>query len=79
MAKRKAVHAYMDDDPYSALYEFCDEHGISVSTWLQAVAESLPEPSTSLDDETAAISLSAVVERARRLDTNRRRRGRSSK
>lgn len=66
---RKALHAYMSDEAHETWHDYAARMGISVSGLLEALADQ-----GALD--TFAES-SEVVQNARRVDTDRRRRRRA--
>ncbi len=66
---RKALHAYMSDEAHETWHEYAARMGISVSGLLEALADQ-----GALDTFTES---SDVVQNARRVDTDRRRRRRT--
>jgi hypothetical protein len=58
----------MSDEARDRWKRFADHHGVSVSALLEAMAEALPHPPESPE-------LIAVIEEARAIDVERRRRG----
>ena len=63
---RKALHAYMSDEAHETWHDYAARMGVSVSGLLEALADQ-----GALDSFTEA---SEVVQDARRVDTDRRRR-----
>ena len=63
---RKALHAYMSDEAHETWHEYAARMGVSVSGLLEALADQ-----GALDSFAEA---SEVVQDARRVDTDRRRR-----
>ena len=68
-ADRKALHAYMSDEAHETWHEYAARMGISVSGLLEALADQ-----GALD---TFAETSDVVQSARRVDTDRRRRRRT--
>jgi hypothetical protein len=60
----------ISDDARDQWKDYADRHGVSVSALLEAMAERLPPPDSELDPR-----MVAVIEEARAIDVERRRRG----
>jgi hypothetical protein len=73
MAERQALHAYLSQEAHAAWMMFAEENGVSVTGLLEALG-------LEIDVELAAIDAHEVrqswVRRARKIDAERRRRGR---
>ena len=70
---RKALHAYVSDDAHDQWHGFAAEQGVSVSAILEALA---PELDTTPRTEAVDLPtrLDRVVQTARKIDAQRRRR-----
>lgn len=64
---RKAIHAYLTVASHDAWHKEAEENGVSLSGLLEVLAEDLP---------TIIENSSDIIKRARRIDAQRRRRGR---
>lgn len=60
----------MSDDARDQWTEFAQSQGISVAAFLEACGNALPKPGDELDPR-----MVAVIEEARAIDVDRRRRG----
>ncbi len=63
---RKAIHAAVSSGCHDAWHDFAAEEGVSVSALLEVMGEDL-----------ASVTTDQLVGQARRVDAERRRRGRS--
>jgi hypothetical protein len=71
--KRQALHCYLDANTHSAWLDWSEEEGISVTGFLEAVGRMIREE----PEDWQRIATSAnLVKKARRIDAERRRRGR---
>ncbi len=71
--ERKAIHAYLTERSHANIHNFCGEHGVSVSGLLEALGEQLDLVSR---DQVNHLDPQALVKRSRKIDAERRRRGR---
>ena len=69
---RKALHAYLSDEAHEVWHERAATFGVSVSAMLEAIALEIGDVTSESDWGEGA----AIVTRARRIDTERRRRSR---
>lgn len=69
---RKALHAYVSDEAHDIWHDRAAAYGVSVSALLEAIALSVKDV-TSESDWGKGID---IVQRARGIDTDRRRRNR---
>lgn len=70
--KRRALHAYLSDAAHDTWHQFAAKNGVSISATLEALAAELDE----LSGIDAGIDFGPIIERARQIDSSRRRRGR---
>lgn len=68
---RRAIHAYVSEDAHDKWHDFAAENGVSVSALLEALADTVAEPSSDLPQQTV---LENAVTASRRIDAARRRR-----
>lgn len=75
--ERKAIHAYLTERSHSSIHDFCSESGVSVSGLLEAIGEAIPVAVQAEDaDDNPVLYLDEIVKRSRKVDAERRRRGR---
>lgn len=73
---RKALHAYVSDHAHDQWHGFAAEQGVSVSAILEAMAPELLFHDDSRSDAPLDDCMGNVVQVARRIDAERRRRRR---
>lgn len=71
--ERKALHAYLSDEAWDAWRHFSEENGVSVTSLLEALGLELAEE---LEDTEPDEMRRAWVKAGRKVDAQRRRRGR---
>jgi hypothetical protein len=69
MATKKVIHANVSDDTFQSWQEFSIEHGISVTGIIEALGTIGPLAGG------RSVSADQLVKEARRVDSERRRRG----
>jgi hypothetical protein len=69
---RKALHAYLSDDAHSIWHDRAAAYGVSVSAMLEAIALSIKDVRSESDWGKGV----EIVNKARMIDTDRRRRAR---
>ncbi|MEZ5228103.1 MAG: hypothetical protein R2710_15950 [Acidimicrobiales bacterium] len=70
-ADRRALHAYVSNEAHERWHDFAAEQGVSVSAVLEALASHVLGV---VDGDSEAGGLRSVVQEARRIDAQRRRR-----
>lgn len=70
---RQAIHAYLEDATFDAWRDFADENGFSVTSMLEAMGQTILDDPDSFDRFAETFGL---IKKARRIDADRRRRGR---
>lgn len=73
MTERQALHAYLSEEAHSAWTHFAEENGVSVTGLLESLGRELAEE---LDGVDATEVRQPWIKRGRRIDAERRRRGR---
>ena len=73
---RKAIHAYLTPEAHDRWHEFAAEQGVSVSGLLEAIAQEWHEQLLGADDLPDEVD--RLTRSARRIDSTRRRRQRST-
>jgi hypothetical protein len=73
LSNRQAIHAYLDDDTHQAWIDWSEDEGISVTGMLEAIGRMIIEEP---EDWQRMIEAIGLVKKARRIDAQRRRRGR---
>lgn len=72
---RAALHAYLTQDAHNTIQDYADEHGVSVTALLQALAEELR-----LEIDASGFDIRLPwVRRARKVDAGRRTRAPKAK
>ncbi|MCX7620718.1 MAG: hypothetical protein N2037_07755 [Acidimicrobiales bacterium] len=72
--ERRAIHAYLTVDSHEVWHRVCEESGISLSGFLEALAADMKQFPP---DAGGHPRWNDVVKTARRIDAQRRRRGSS--
>ena len=72
--QREAIHAYLSETAYGAFQTFAEENGVSVTGLLEALGLELDAELSMSSDATDVRQ--GWVKRGRRIDADRRRRGR---
>jgi hypothetical protein len=67
---RKALHAYLSDEAHATWHDRAASYGVSVSALLEAIALSIKDVRSESDWGKG----SDIIAKARRIDTDRRRR-----
>jgi hypothetical protein len=70
---RRAIHAYLSEESHDVWHELAERCGMSLSGFLEALARDFQEHAP---DEGGYPRWDGVVRAARRVDAERRRRGR---
>jgi hypothetical protein len=70
---RSALHAYLSDEAHQAWANFSEDNGVSVTALLEALGLELHAEMTAIDADELR---QPWVKTARRIDAERRRRGR---
>lgn len=69
---RKALHAYLSDEAHAVWHDRAASYGVSVSALLEAIAMAI----NNVESETDWGKGKDIIEKARAVDTSRRRRSR---
>lgn len=69
---RHAIHAYITEPNHTAWHDYAAEQGVSMSALLEALGEQLRDGAGLT---TTNMAVEALIKAARRIDSDRRRRG----
>lgn len=72
--ERRAIHAYLTEESHNVWHELAEETGVSLSGFLEAIARDMSEHPP---EKGGHPRWDDIVRTARRIDAQRRRRGRS--
>lgn len=72
--ERLAIHAYVSEEAFYAWRDFADEAGMSVTSVVEAIGQVIRDDPEDWDRIAEALNL---IKKGRRIDADRRRRGRS--